>query len=141
MKKSIFLALVFSSVAAFAGNKPGTATPTAATADCANYSKFADIPKAEMTKIVDTKGATIIDVNSTESYAKNHIPGAVHFDAVKADFAKALPADKNAPIVAYCGGKMCTAWQKAAKMACEMGYKNIRHFSEGITGWQPAKKG
>lgn len=145
MKKAIFLGLVFTSAITFAKGKPTTPTTTTTTTtttatNCTNYSQFADVPKAEMTKIVDAKGATIVDVNSAESFKKNHIPGAVHFEVVKADFAKALPADKNAPIVAYCGGKQCTAWQQAAKMACEMGYKNIRHFSEGISGWQPSKK-
>jgi rhodanese-related sulfurtransferase len=35
---------------------------------------------------------------------------------------------------------MCTAWQRAAKAACEMGYTNIRHFSEGIKGWEKSNK-
>ena len=60
--------------------------------------------------------------------------------ANKGQLGKVLPKDKSAPIVAYCGGKMCTAWHKAAKAACEMGYTNIRHFSAGITGWNKMKK-
>ena len=47
-----------------------------------------------------------------------------------------LPADKNALIVAYCGGPKCGAWKKAAKAAAALGYTNIKHFSGGISGWQ-----
>jgi rhodanese-related sulfurtransferase len=39
-------------------------------------------------------------------------------------------------IVAYCGGPACTAWKKAAQDACKLGYTNIKHFKEGISGWK-----
>ena len=108
---------------------------------CDDYSKYKDIDMKEMTKIVKSSSATIIDVNSDKSFAKSHIPGSVHFNANKKNLAKVLPKDKDAMIVAYCGGKMCTAWQRAAEKACEMGYTNIKHFSEGITGWNKQSRG
>lgn len=109
--------------------------------DCIKYEAFTDVPADEMKKIVKAGNATIIDVNSMDSFKDARIPGARHFASNKAEFAKILPADKGAPIIAYCGGKSCTAWQSAARMACEMGYKNIRHFSEGIRGWKKISKG
>lgn len=124
MKLLVILSLVFLGTSAFAKGK-----------DCDNYEKYGNVSKEEMTKIVTAKNATIIDVNSTKSFKKSRIPGAVHFASNKKTFDKVLPKDKNAPIVAYCGGEMCTAWQRAAEKACEMGYTNIRHFSAGITGW------
>ena len=107
---------------------------------CDDFSKFTDVNATEMATIVKAKSATVIDVNSEESFKKSRIPGAIHFATNKTNFSGVLPKDKNAMIVAYCGGKSCTAWQKAAQAACEMGYKNIRHFSEGITGWKKIKK-
>lgn len=107
---------------------------------CTDYSQFKDVSKNEMQTIVKNKKATIVDVNSESSFEDTHIPGAVHFGTVEKRFAKVLPKDKNSMVVAYCGGKMCTAWKRAAKMACEMGYKNIRHFSEGISGWKAMNK-
>jgi hypothetical protein len=35
---------------------------------------------------------------------------------------------------------MCEAWKKAAEQACHQGYKNIRHFKEGIQGWTANEK-
>jgi rhodanese-related sulfurtransferase len=103
---------------------------------CTDYKKFSDVPLTEMQQLVVSKSATVIDVNSDASFKKSHIPGAIHFGSQKDKLATLLPKDKNAMIVAYCGGKSCTAWQRAAKAACEMGYTNIRHFSEGIKGWK-----
>ena len=112
-----------------------TTTSFAGKKDCQNDKQFRNVSKAEMVKIVNTKSANIIDVNSKKSYDKKHIPGAFHYASNQKNLDKILPKDKNAPIIAYCGGEMCTAWKKAARAACEKGYTNIRHFSAGINGW------
>jgi rhodanese-related sulfurtransferase len=129
MRLFFILTLVISS-AAFAKDKK-----------CENFDRYTDVNMTEMQKLVTDSKATIIDVNTEESYAKSHIPNSIHFASNKENFAKVLPEDKNQLIVAYCGGKMCTAWKQAAQKACELGYKNIKHFSEGITGWDKSKKG
>lgn len=100
--------------------------------------EFPDISIAEVKALLGTKKATIIDVNGTDSYAKGHVPGALDFDAIEKDFAKALPADKNSLIIAYCGNPRCTAYQAAAKAAEKLGYKNVKHMSAGISGWNKA---
>ena len=109
---------------------------------CTDYKQYKDVSMDEMKKIADTESAKILDVNSLNSYNRSHIKGAHHFKTAvkKKTLATVLGNDKNAAIVAYCGGKQCTAWQEAAKTACEMGYKNIRHFSEGISGWDKMTK-
>ena len=106
--------------------------------DCSKESHFPEISKAELKDVVDKKSGLIIDVNSTKSFAESHVPGAIHFESHKKDFAKQLPGEKSALIVAYCGGPQCNAWKKAAQKACEMGYSNIRHFKAGIKGWKAA---
>jgi rhodanese-related sulfurtransferase len=57
---------------------------------------------------------------------------------VKADLAKALPADKGALVVAYCGGPSCGSYAAAAKAAKELGYTNVKHMSAGLSGWKSA---
>ena len=109
--------------------------------DCSNESNYGDVSLAEMQKITTEKSAVILDVNSRKSFTTARIGNAIHFGANKNQLAKVLPKDKSAAIVAYCGGPSCGAWKRAAVAACKMGYKNIRHFSEGITGWKPPKKG
>lgn len=94
--------------------------------------------------ISDLKGAiashsvTLLDANGTDSYKEGHIPGAINFDTNKEKLARVLPKDKNALIVAYCGGPQCQAYQAAAKAAQKLGYKNVKHLTAGISGWHDA---
>jgi len=100
--------------------------------------EFPDISVTEVKALTDSKKAVIIDVNGSESYAKGRIPGALDYAAIKGNLAAALPKDKNALIVAYCGGPKCKAYQAAATAAEKLGYKNIKHMSAGISGWKEA---
>ena len=100
--------------------------------------EYPDISVADLKKAIEEKKVTVIDVNGSKSYAKGHIPGAIDFASQKAELAKSLPADKNALVVAYCGGPTCSAYKAAAKAAEELGYKNVKHLSAGISGWKAA---
>lgn len=100
--------------------------------------EFPDISVKELKEAIANKKATVIDVNGSGSYKSGHIPGAIDFDKAEANLAKSLPADKDALIVAYCGGPKCNAYQAAAKAAQKLGYKNVKHLSAGISGWKEA---
>jgi rhodanese-related sulfurtransferase len=100
--------------------------------------EFPDISISELKTAINAKKVTVIDVNGSESYAKGHIPSAIDYTAQKASIASALPKDKSALIVAYCGGPKCNAYQAAAKAAKELGYTNVKHLSAGISGWKEA---
>ena len=100
--------------------------------------EFPDISIAELKSAIADKKVTVIDVNGSDSFKAGHIPGAIDFRANKADFAKALPADKGALVVAYCGGPTCSAYAAAAAAAKELGYTNVKHLSAGISGWKDA---
>ena len=100
--------------------------------------EFPDASISEVRALAASKKAVIIDVNGTESFAKGRVPGALNYAAIKDKLADALPKDKNTPIVAYCGGPKCKAYQQAANAAEKLGYKNIKHMSAGISGWQKA---
>lgn len=101
----------------------------------AQAGEFPDISIAEVKAAIESKKATLIDVNGTESWQKGHVPSAVDFVSNKKELAKVLPADKNALVVAYCGGPTCGAYAAAAKAAKELGYTNVKHMSAGISGW------
>lgn len=100
--------------------------------------EFPDVSVTEVKALAESKKAVIIDVNGTESYQKGHVPGALDYAAVKGKLAEILPKDKNTPIVAYCGGPKCKAYQAAAQAAAKLGYKNVKHMSAGISGWKEA---
>jgi rhodanese-related sulfurtransferase len=102
--------------------------------------EFPDITINDLKTVIEAKKVTVIDVNGTESYKAGHIPGAIDFDATKGELARLLPKDKDALVVAYCGGPSCGAYQSAAKAAKKLGYKNVKHLSAGISGWKEAKE-
>ena len=87
--------------------------------------------------MVDSNSVFTIDVNSKESFRANQIgENSIHFKSTsKGDFEKALAKHKGKAIVAYCGGPSCGAWKRGAIAACKLGYKNIRHYKDGIKGW------
>ncbi|MDD5199685.1 MAG: rhodanese-like domain-containing protein [Terrimicrobiaceae bacterium] len=99
---------------------------------------FPDISRADLKKAIAAKDVVLIDVNGTDSYKSGHIPGAIDFVALKDNLASKLPADKSALVVAYCGSPACGAYAKAAEAAKELGYTNVKHFADGISGWKAA---
>lgn len=101
--------------------------------------RAAEVPSIEHTALLQaiaSKKVTVIDVNGTQSYKSGRIPGALNYETVQANFKKALPANKNALVVAYCGNEYCGAYKKAALAAQKLGYTNVRHYSPGIAGWK-----
>jgi rhodanese-related sulfurtransferase len=101
---------------------------------------FPDISIAELKKAIAEKKVVVIDVNGSESYKSGHIPTAVDFSKVQGDIASVLPKDKEALVVAYCGGPSCSAYTRAAKAASKLGYTNVKHLSAGMSGWLKANE-
>jgi rhodanese-related sulfurtransferase len=100
--------------------------------------EFPDISIADLKVAIAEKKVTVIDVNGSDSFAAGHVPSAIDFEAKGAELAAALPADKAALVVAYCGGPGCNAYKSAAKKAAELGYTNVKHLAAGISGWKSA---
>jgi rhodanese-related sulfurtransferase len=97
-----------------------------------------DISIKDLKGVIDKKTVTVIDANGSESYREGHIPGAIDFEAAGDKLQKLLPKDKDALIVAYCGGPQCMAYKAPARKATELGYTNVKHLSAGISGWKAA---
>jgi rhodanese-related sulfurtransferase len=118
------VALSLSTALAFAGEKKDK--------------KVEDVSIKDLKKAIEEKKVTVIDVNGTESYAEGHIPTAIDFEAKKDKLKDLLPKEKDALIVAYCGGPQCGAYKSAVKAATALGYTNVKHMSAGIAGWKKA---
>ncbi len=96
------------------------------------------------------KDVFIVDTMPYEdSYKKQHVPGAVHFefpvkevanfdDKTKEAFTKLLGANKDRPIVIYCGFTKCGRSHNGAMLAVKLGYKNVYRYPGGITAWTEA---
>lgn len=140
--KSAALALAFTAAnVASASNKHGEKKHEAKheeKSEKEDHGNHVEITLDDLKKAIDTKAVFLVDANSAKTYDKGHLPGAVSFAKNEKTFATLLPADKNALIVAYCGGPMCSAWEDAAEAATKAGYTNIKHFKGGLKGWKSA---
>jgi len=92
----------------------------------------------ELKAAIAAGNVVVIDANGTKSWKEGHIPGAIDFAANKDGLGKLLPANKDALVVAYCGGPKCMAYKKAVSAAEQLGYTNVKHLSAGISGWKKA---
>lgn len=114
---------------------------TLALSACATGGSEPHVPEigvTELRPLVEAGRVVLVDANGSESYREGHIPGAIDLEALGSDLASVLPANKDALVVAYCGGPMCGAWKKGADAVAALGYTEVRHFKGGISGWKAA---
>ncbi len=94
--------------------------------------EFASITHAQLETLLSAGGVMLYDARGAESYEKGHIDGAILFANA------ALPTDKNAPMIFYCGGPRCSAAPKAARQMISDGYTNVMVFTGGWHEWSTA---
>jgi rhodanese-related sulfurtransferase len=86
------------------------------------------------------KGTDIVLIDSRparKKYDKGHIPTAINIPSTRWDKYKgSLPAEKDKPLVFYCGGYKCPLSHKGAAAAIAMGYTNVKVFSGGYPEWK-----
>jgi rhodanese-related sulfurtransferase len=96
------------------------------------------ISPTRLHQMLQTQPVTIVDVNARPSWIKAHVPGALNLDP--SDFAyNDVPSGKESTLVFYCSGPMCRKAPNAARRANQMGFKNVKVMSAGISGWLAAK--
>ena len=112
---------------------------------------------AELKKMIDEgKPMVLVDTMPYDaSYKKEHIPGAKNFlfpvprmntwdtketgGKTEADFAALLGADKDVPVVIYCGFVNCTRSDNGAVWARKLGFTHVYRFPGGLFAWKGAK--
>ena len=95
--------------------------------------------------------AIFFDARKAMNFGKGHVPGAVTLSVTWQDKKvpleervpeldrSRLPNDKNRLIIFYSHGS--TGWKSyhAARVAAELGYKNVHWMREGLAGWKAAE--
>jgi rhodanese-related sulfurtransferase len=92
-----------------------------------------EITLDELRSVIAAHNPTNLDARDEQSYNAGHINGAVLYTSSQ------LPANKNTPLVFYCGGLKCPASAKAAKKAIELGYTNVMVFKGGWAEWSKSQ--
>lgn len=87
----------------------------------------------------DRENFVLIDSRPPRVHQAEHIPGSISIPWVLFEQKKGmLPADKDLPLIFYCGGHHCDLSHKSAVAALEMGYTKVFVYSAGVPDWKKA---
>ncbi len=79
-------------------------------------------------------GFVLLDVRSAESYARGHIPGAIHMLRGKMIASRLAKYPPDTLFVTYCAGPHCNGATKAAIVLAGL-QRPVKVMPGGITGW------
>lgn len=97
---------------------------------------YVALKPAQLTQLINSGGAVVIDLSPSGDFEKGHIAGSRNVAAAKLDPSHKLLADKSAPVVLVCrSGSASAAAAKALKKA---GFEKIYWLEGGIPAWQQA---
>ena len=93
---------------------------------------------AELQQGIDRDGGLhVLNVQTDQFFAGELIPGSrrIPLDGIEQG-VKELP--KDAEIVTYCAGPACSQSTQAAQKLTDLGYTNVRAYTDGLEGWKAA---
>lgn len=99
---------------------------------------FATISTDELLAVREkNSGLVLINALSPVEHSLEAISGSINIPAshMRSDHPL-LPADKATLLVFYCKGLRCTKSRRAAKLAMEFGYTNVKIYTPGLPGWK-----
>jgi rhodanese-related sulfurtransferase len=74
-------------------------------------------------------------VGSTETFARKHIPGALHLPHRNITAERMTDWPKDTVFVTYCAGPHCNGADRAAVKLAELG-RPVKIMIGGLTGWE-----
>lgn len=87
-------------------------------------SRSGDI-SGEAARDLVAKGATLVDVRTTDEFAAGHVPGAINIPVQELAERK-VEIDRKAPVVLYCRSGMRS--KRAADMLKEAGFGDVHNL-------------
>jgi rhodanese-related sulfurtransferase len=99
---------------------------------------YAEVSVEYVAKEIDGNKAVLIDARPHKpKFVKGHIPTAISIpNSQFGELKGKLPADKDTPLIFYCGGFKCKLSHKSAKKAMELGYTDVKVFAAGYPAWK-----
>ena len=93
---------------------------------------------AELTRLINSENALVIDLSPTADFEKGHIAGSRNVALTKFDPAGKLLANaKSSPVVVVCRSGNASAG--AAKTLKKAGFEQVYWLEGGIAAWQMAE--
>ncbi|MEV6011140.1 rhodanese-like domain-containing protein [Streptomyces sp. NPDC051976] len=126
-----------------ASRNPVLSVPPAAPADAAAYFAASLAFHADVSDVAAvvaaggdarTRGFTVVDSRSTQSWDQGHIPGAVHLPTAQIPQLAPEFLDRDTPVVVYCWGPGCNGATRAALALATLGYQ-VKEMLGGMEYW------
>jgi len=87
----------------------------------------------------DAGAAIFVDARHKTAYDRGHIPDAFHLDEEHFDDPdtgwRRLTPYRGRPVVVYCDGATCGDSRAVARRLRDVGFRNVRVFTEGWAAW------
>jgi rhodanese-related sulfurtransferase len=81
------------------------------------------------------RGSVVYDLRHYDAWAQGHIPGARRLELDDLRRGRALPSDRNVPILFMGEGPLDLQPELAAEYAIDQGYSNVQIFPGGWRAW------
>jgi rhodanese-related sulfurtransferase len=101
------------------------------------FSPMKDIGNLNVTHLINTQDAVLVDVRETSEYENGRLPNAIHIPLSQLDSRGAELAKLTArPVIAYCarGNRSRSAGAALARI----GFKDIYNLHGGFRSWKDA---
>ena len=80
-------------------------------------------------------GFILIDARSPESFAREHVPGAINLPHRTISAETTASFDRAKTLITYCDGNGCNGSTKAAAKLSELGFR-VKEMLGGIDWWK-----
>jgi rhodanese-related sulfurtransferase len=134
--RPIRLALFFAIFGAFLAAPPAQAQDAPMAIDGAKT-----VNAQQVIELIEKNPALVIlDNRQPSDFAAGHIEGAVRLldTDTNADSLSKAVKSKDDAVLFYCNGLKCGRAAKAAKVAVDLGYKNVFYYALGMDEWRAA---
>ncbi|HEY9255193.1 MAG TPA: rhodanese-like domain-containing protein [Stenotrophomonas sp.] len=135
----------FETLLAFAGRNPLLSTLFVALTVAIIYTEIARLFRgytalkpAELTRLINSEGAVVVDLSTSSEFEKGHIAGSRNAQAAQFGPEHKLVANaRQTPVVMVC--RTGTASAAAAKQLKKAGFEKVYWLDGGIPAWQQAE--
>jgi rhodanese-related sulfurtransferase len=82
-----------------------------------------------------TPNLVIVDARYRETFAREHLPGAINLPVREIDERTTAHLSRDAEYVVYCWNASCHASTKAARRLESLGFR-VKELHDGLQGWK-----
>lgn len=98
-------------------------------------SKVKDIGNTELTRLINSEEAVVVDTRTIDDFRKGHIVGAINLTPtdIKNGTLAVLDKHKERPVVVLCANG--TASKAPAEVLVKEGFSQVYTLKNGLSGW------